>query len=59
MKRMPFVAELRWLLAAKLMLWSLRLVEKEAPPALGRAYGDLARELNKATEYDTIPMRRR
>jgi hypothetical protein len=57
--RMPFLNELRWLLAVKLLHWSMRLTEREATDEMTLAYGELAAKFQNATKHNTIPMRRK
>ena len=57
--RMPFLAELRWLLAAKFMYWSLSLVSKEASVEMLDAFAKLAAAFRNDTKFDTIPMRKK
>lgn len=57
MKRMTWHKELRWLLAAKMIAWSLALVEREANGETLEAYADLCEKFANDGEHDTVQMR--
>ena len=56
--RMPFFAELRWLIATKLIGWAIDLVAREASTETLTEFQKLLRSLTPMGEFETVRKQR-
>lgn len=55
--RMPFFAELRWLIAQVLLDWVVSLTANEASDEMVAAYFDLTQNFAPDPKFNTVKMR--
>lgn len=56
-KRMSWRREVRWLLAAKLILWATKLMAEEMSAETARALATLGQNMKNDPRFDTVPMK--